>query len=96
MPIGGACGDVAGGHVAFLTPVVGGLWRPSMIRRTGLPMAELATSSSSLAAAAVVTAPVEVLVHEAVAGPMTFGIGRPVILRRPTPASGARPSCGAR
>jgi beta-lactamase regulating signal transducer with metallopeptidase domain len=68
------------GAIAFLVPVVSALWRLSMIRRTGLPVALHRAELARLADARGVSLPVELLEHEAVPGPMTFGITRPVIV----------------
>jgi len=68
------------GAIAFLIPVASALWRLSMIRRTGLPVAWHRAELASLADARGVSRPVELLEHEAVPGPMTFGISRPVIV----------------
>ena len=70
----------AAGAIAFLIPVVSALWRLSMIRRTGLPVALHRAELARLADARGVSLPVELLEHEAVPGPMTFGITRPVIV----------------
>jgi len=70
----------ATGAIAFLIPVVSALWRLSMIRRTGLPVAWHRAELARLADARGVSLPVELLEHEAVPGPMTFGITRPVIV----------------
>lgn len=68
------------GVVVFLIPVASALWRLSMIRRTGLPVAWHRAELARLADARGVSLPVELLEHEAVPGPMTFGISRPVIV----------------
>jgi bla regulator protein blaR1 len=68
------------GAIVFLIPIASALWRLSMIRRTGLPVAWHRAELASLADARGVSLPVELLEHEAVPGPMTFGIGRPVIV----------------
>jgi beta-lactamase regulating signal transducer with metallopeptidase domain len=70
----------AAGTIAFLMPVALVLWRLSMIRRTGLPVAWHHAELARLADARGVSLPVELLEHEAVPGPMTFGISRPVIV----------------
>ena len=70
----------AAGAIAFLIPVVSALWRLSMIRRTGIPVAWHRDELLRLADARGVSLPVELLEHEAVPGPMTFGISRPVIV----------------
>jgi hypothetical protein len=87
---------VAPASFVFLIPVVSALWRLSMIRRTGLPVAWHRAELARLADARGVSLPVELLEHEAVPGPMTFGISRPVIVLPSTRESGPRPSCGAR
>jgi beta-lactamase regulating signal transducer with metallopeptidase domain len=68
------------GSILFLIPVASLLWRLSMIRRTGLPVAWHHAELARLADARGVSLPVELLEHEAVPGPMTFGISRPVIV----------------
>ena len=68
------------GTIAFLVPVAMAMWRLSMIRRTGLPVAWHRAELARLANARGVSLPVELLEHEAVPGPMTFGISRPVIV----------------
>jgi beta-lactamase regulating signal transducer with metallopeptidase domain len=68
------------GMIVFLIPVASALWRLSMIRRTGLPVAWHRAELARLADARGVSLPVELLEHEAVPGPMTFGISRPVIV----------------
>jgi beta-lactamase regulating signal transducer with metallopeptidase domain len=70
----------ATGTIIFLIPVAAALWRLSMIRRTGLPVAWHREELARLADARGVAFPVELLEHEAVPGPMTFGISRPVIV----------------
>lgn len=70
----------AAGSILFLIPVATVLWRLSMIRRTGLPVAWHRAELARLADARGVSLPVELLEHEAVPGPMTFGISRPVIV----------------
>jgi beta-lactamase regulating signal transducer with metallopeptidase domain len=71
------------GAVLFLVPVVSVLWRLSVIRRTGLPIAWHREVLSRLVREQGVRRPVEVLEHEAVPGPMTFGVTRPVIILPP-------------
>jgi beta-lactamase regulating signal transducer with metallopeptidase domain len=73
----------AAGAAIFFLPVAIALWRLSMIRRTGLPVAWHRNELSRLADARGVSVPVELLEHEAVPGPMTFGISRPVIVLPP-------------
>jgi beta-lactamase regulating signal transducer with metallopeptidase domain len=68
------------GVVIFLIPVFSVLWRLSTIRRTGLPVAWRRDEIARLAAQRGVRLPVELLEHEGVPGPMTFGITHPVIV----------------
>jgi beta-lactamase regulating signal transducer with metallopeptidase domain len=68
------------GTILFLIPVAAVLWRLSTIRRTGLPVAWHRDALAQLAESRGVTKPVELLEHEAVPGPMTFGVTRPVIV----------------
>ena len=68
------------GVVVFLLPVFSVFWRLSTIRRTGLPVAWGRDEITRLATERGVHKPVELLEHEAVPGPMTFGITRPVIV----------------
>lgn len=69
-----------GGVVVFLIPVLSVLWRLSMIRRTGIPIAWRRDEVARLAEACGVSTPVDLLEHEGVPGPMTFGIANPVIV----------------
>jgi beta-lactamase regulating signal transducer with metallopeptidase domain/protein involved in polysaccharide export with SLBB domain len=71
------------GVIAFLVPLASALWRLSMIRRTGLPVAWPRSELARLADARGISQPVELLEHEAVPGPMTFGLSRPVIVLPP-------------
>ena len=68
------------GTVLFLMPVAAVLWKLSTIRRTGIPVAWHRHALAQLAASRGVHKPVELVEHEAVPGPMTFGITRPVIV----------------
>lgn len=70
----------AAGVVALLLPLASALWRLSRIRRTGLPASWAGVELARLATARGVSLPIELLEHEAVPGPMTFGISRPVIV----------------
>jgi beta-lactamase regulating signal transducer with metallopeptidase domain len=71
------------GTIVFLIPVGAVLWRLSMIRRTGLPTAWRRDEVTRLARERGVLKPIEVVEHEAVPGPMTFGVNRPVIVLPP-------------
>jgi beta-lactamase regulating signal transducer with metallopeptidase domain len=68
------------GAVVFLVPVAAALWKLSMIRRTGLPTVWRREEITQLARERGVAKPVDVIEHEAVPGPMTFGLFRPVIV----------------
>ena len=68
------------GTIVFLIPVAAVLWKLSAIRRTGLPAAWPREVLARLAAARGVSKPVELVEHEAVPAPMTFGLTRPVIV----------------
>ena len=68
------------GTILFLIPVAAVLWQLSTIRRTGLPVAWHRDALAQLAASRGVKKPVELVEHEAVPGPMTFGVNRPVIV----------------
>jgi beta-lactamase regulating signal transducer with metallopeptidase domain len=68
------------GTILFLIPVAAVLWKLSTIRRTGLPVAWARDEITRLATERGVSTPVELLEHEGVPGPMTFGITRPVIV----------------
>lgn len=68
------------GTILFLIPVAAVLWKLSAIRRTGLPVAWNRDALAHLAASRGVSTPVELVEHEAVPAPMTFGVTRPVIV----------------
>lgn len=68
------------GTILFLIPVAAVLWKLSTIRRTGIPVAWHRDALAHLAASRGVTKAVELVEHEAVPGPMTFGVTRPVIV----------------
>ena len=68
------------GTIVFLIPVAAVLWRLSTIRRTGLPVAWHRDALALLAKSRGVNKPVELVEHEAVPGPMTFGVTRPLIV----------------
>ncbi|HEX4915843.1 MAG TPA: M56 family metallopeptidase, partial [Vicinamibacterales bacterium] len=71
------------GAVAFLIPVAAVGLKLSMIRRTGLPTAWRRGEIADLARQRGITTTVDVIEHEAVPGPMTFGVFRPVIVLPP-------------
>jgi len=67
------------GAAFFLLPVVIGLWQIRLLRRTGLPWRHGRSVVETLAFDAGVNRRVEVLLHEAVPGPMTCGVMHPAI-----------------
>jgi bla regulator protein blaR1 len=68
------------GVVIFLLPVVVGLWQISGLRRSALPWRYGQSLVEPLALDAGVRRRVEVLLHEALPGPMTCGLRCPAIL----------------
>src|SRR5690348_8446723 len=65
------------GAVVFLAPVIIGLWQIRSLRRTALPWSHGTSVASTLANELKISRRIEVLLHEAVAGPMTCGIFHP-------------------
>ena len=68
------------GAVVFLAPVPIVLWRLRRLRRTGLPWPNLQQQTHALAAERGIRRPVELMRHEHVPGPITFGVLRPVVM----------------
>ena len=68
------------GAAIFLAPIPSVLWRLRRIRRTGLPWPDLRTPTDALALARGIRRPVELMRHEHVPGPITFGVLRPVVV----------------
>jgi TonB family protein len=68
------------GAALFLMPVVVGLRQVRRLRRTGLPWRHGQTTAEGLALDAGVHRRVEVLLHEALPGPMTCGTRHPAIV----------------
>jgi uncharacterized protein (TIGR03435 family) len=68
------------GAIGCLVRVALGLWQVHHLRRTGLPWPEAQTLTTDLARDAGFERPVAVLVHEAIAGPMTCGMVRPALV----------------
>lgn len=68
------------GSLLFLTPVVTTLWSLRSLRRNALPCAELSASVHALAREGGFSRRIDVLQHEEIASPITFGMWRPVIL----------------
>jgi len=71
------------GMIGCLVPVAVGLWQIRRVRRQSLPWREAQITANDLACHAGCGRPFEVMVHEAVAGPMTCGVVRPVIIFPP-------------
>jgi bla regulator protein blaR1 len=69
-----------GGAALFLAPVPILLWRLRRIRRTGLPWPDRRAQIDALALARGLRRPVELMRHEHVSAPITFGVLRPVIV----------------
>lgn len=68
------------GSVIFLLPVIIGLWQIRALRRSGLPWSRGEAVVARLASELAVRQHVDVLLHEAVAGPMTSGVLHATIL----------------
>jgi uncharacterized protein (TIGR03435 family) len=68
------------GTAAFLLPVVIGLWQVRSLRRSGLPWRDGRVRVEALAADSKIRRRIEVLLHEALPGPMTCGLAHPAIV----------------
>jgi bla regulator protein blaR1 len=68
------------GMICCLVPAVLGLWQIRRVRRHGLPWRDAQTMTNDLARHAGIRRRIEVMVHEAIAGPMTCGVARPAIV----------------
>lgn len=68
------------GTAVFLVPVMTGLWQIRSLRRSGLPWFDGQSITETLALDAGIHRRVEVLLHEALPGPITCGVLHPVIL----------------
>jgi uncharacterized protein (TIGR03435 family) len=71
------------GATLFLLPVAIGLWQTRSVRRTALPWAVGQSTADTLVDDAGIRRRVDVLLHEAAAGPMTCGVIHPAILLPP-------------
>src|SRR5215471_8601854 len=71
------------GVIGRLVPVAVGLWQIRRVRRQGSPWGDAQNTADDLAHHAGFGRPVEVIVHEAVAGPLTCGMVRPAIVFPP-------------
>jgi bla regulator protein BlaR1 len=70
----------ATGVAALLLPVVVGLWQVRSLRRSGLPWLDGRARLEALAADAKIRRRIDVLLHEALPGPMTCGVAHPAIV----------------
>jgi TonB family protein len=68
------------GAVLFLLPVAMGLWQVRSLRRSALPWSRGQSIADAVALDAGIHRGVEVLLHEALPGPMTCGILHPAII----------------
>jgi uncharacterized protein (TIGR03435 family) len=68
------------GVAVFLVPVMAGLWQVSRLRRTAIPWAGGEELVQSLALARGVRRRFDLVLHDAVAGPMTCGAIKPSII----------------
>jgi bla regulator protein BlaR1 len=68
------------GVICCLVPVVLGLCQIRRVRRHGLPWRDAQTLTNDLARNAGFCRPIDVMVHEAIVGPMTCGVVRPAIV----------------
>jgi beta-lactamase regulating signal transducer with metallopeptidase domain len=71
------------GAAVFLSRLAWVLWRLRRLRRTGIPWPEMNDALQSLAAEAGVERPVDIVLHEEVPLPLTFGTRRPVLVLPP-------------
>lgn len=75
-----ARGAWAAGMLLVLIPAGVGLWQALRIRRSATPWEDETAVAGVMAAEMGVGRPVDVLLHERVAGPMTCGFARPAIV----------------
>jgi len=68
------------GVAGCLVPVALGLWEIRRVRRQSRPWDEAQFVTNDLARRAEVCRPIDVMLHEAMAGPMTCGVVRPAIV----------------
>jgi beta-lactamase regulating signal transducer with metallopeptidase domain len=68
------------GVIAFLVPVLVGLWQVRSLRRSGLPWRGGQSLAESITGDVRLRRRVDVVLHEQVSGPMTFGVLHPTIL----------------
>lgn len=90
MPAGGPTSSVSSatillavwifGATMFVLPVLIGLWQVRALRRSALPWRHGLAVAEQMAREAGIRRRVDVLLHESVPGPMTFGFVNPVIV----------------
>jgi uncharacterized protein (TIGR03435 family) len=68
------------GVICYLVPVALGLWQIRRVRRQGLPWRDAQAMTNDLARNAGFCRPIDVVVHEAIVGPMTCGVVWPAIV----------------
>jgi bla regulator protein blaR1 len=71
------------GAICSLAPVALGLWQICRVRRHGLPWRDAQALTNELARHAGFCRPIDVVVHQAIAGPMTCGVMHPAIVFPP-------------
>ena len=71
------------GVICCLVPVALGLWQIRRVRRHGLPWRDAQAMTNDLARDAGIRRSIEVMVHEAIVGPMTCGVVRHAIVFPP-------------
>jgi len=70
----------AAGVLFLLASLAFDLWKLRGVRRGGLPWLELREQTAAIAAECGVRRPVEILLHEGIAAPLTCGVWHPVVL----------------
>ena len=68
------------GAAVFLVPVITGLWQIRSLRRSGLPWLDGQSVAETLALDAGIHRRIEVLLHEALPGPITCGVLHPAVV----------------
>jgi uncharacterized protein (TIGR03435 family) len=68
------------GSIVFMVPLGIGVWRARSLRRSALPWTEGREVVAAFAARVGIARPVDVLLDEMLAGPMTCGVWRPAVI----------------
>jgi beta-lactamase regulating signal transducer with metallopeptidase domain len=71
------------GVICFLVSVAVGLWQIYRVRRVSLPWREAQMMANALADQARFSGTIDVMIHDAISGPVTCGVVRPAILFPP-------------